>query len=160
MVKGLKMKFINNQIDKAYAKLRPFPGATLRQLNYYVTPTLLYDSPDTVILHAGCNEINNKNMPCDVIASNIINLANECQKNGVREVAISSLIVRNNYRLNRKAKQVNGLLFEKCKDEGLCFINNDNIDKSHLYKEDGLHLVESGKDILASNFIDFLASSY
>jgi len=159
MVKGIKMKFLNNQINGGFAKLRPFPGASIHQLNYYVTPTLLDDTPDTLILYAGCNDINDINMDCGMIASNIIKLAKVCRLNGVKDVAISSLIVRKNYHLNRKVKQVNQLLFEKCKDEGLCFINNDNIDSSQFWK-DGLHLLESGKDILSSNFLDFLTSSY
>jgi len=159
MVKGINMKFINNQLNNAFAKLRPFPGATIRQLHHYVLPTLTDDTPDTLILHAGCNDINDRNMLSETIASNIISLAKICRQNGVNEVVISSLIVRRNYHLNKKVKEVNKLLFEKCKGEGMCFINNDKIDLSNLWK-DGLHLVESGKDILSSNFLDFLTSSY
>jgi len=153
------MKFINNQLNNGYTKLRPFPGETIRQLNYYVTPTLIDETPDTLILHAGCNDINNKNMATDTIASEIIRLANVCRQNGVKEVAVSSLIVRKNYYLNRKVKEVNDLLFEKCKDAGLSYINNDNIDVSYLW-QDGIHLLESGKERLSSNFLDFLTTSY
>ena len=43
------------------AGVRPFPGATVKQLHHYVTPTLIDDAPDTMIIQDGCNDVSNKN---------------------------------------------------------------------------------------------------
>ena len=35
--------------------------------------------------------------------------------------------------------------------EGYCYVNNDNITRANLFK-DGLHLLDTGKQILTDNF--------
>ena len=41
-----------------------------------------------------------------------------------------------------------------CDVEGYFYINNNNIPQSELFKvKDGLHLLDSGKNILAENFV-------
>ena len=44
---------------------------------------------------------------------------------------------------------------EKCVLNGFGFISNDNISRTHLWK-DGIHLEDLGTNILAGNFVDFL----
>ena len=39
-----------------------------------------------------------------------------------------------------------------CNIEGYCYVNNDNITRANLFK-DGLHLLDTGKQILADNFV-------
>ena len=39
---------------------------------------------------------------------------------------------------------------------GVCYVDNRNIRRKYLWK-DGLHLVESGKVILANNFLSYLS---
>ena len=39
-----------------------------------------------------------------------------------------------------------------CSKLGICYVDNRNIRREHLWK-DGLHLVQSGKVILANNFL-------
>ena len=46
-----------------------------------------------------------------------------------------------------------------CRENGFCFINNDNILEGNLYK-DRLHLLEVGKPILANNFINCINNYY
>ena len=41
MVKGIRMKVVNSQLRNSLAKLRSFPGATLKHLKYYVVPSLI-----------------------------------------------------------------------------------------------------------------------
>ena len=50
---------------------------------------------------------------------------------------------------------MNDSLREKCVLNGFGFISNDNILKTHFWK-DGIHLKDLGTNILASNFVDFL----
>ena len=49
---------------------------------------------------------------------------------------------------------VNNILKRVCKLNGLGFIDNSNICAKNLF-EDGLHLNDDGKVILANNFICF-----
>ena len=44
MVKGIKMKEVNSQLRNLFAKLKSFPGATLKHLRYYIVPSLI-DEP-------------------------------------------------------------------------------------------------------------------
>ena len=39
-----------------------------------------------------------------------------------------------------------------CNIEGYCYVNNDNITRANLFK-DGLHLLDTGKQILADNLV-------
>ena len=40
-----------------------------------------------------------------------------------------------------------------CRENGFCFVNNDNISEENLYQVK-LHLIEADKRILANNFIN------
>ena len=55
------MKEVNSQLRNSFAKLRSFPGATLKHLKYYIVPSLIDEIPDRIILHGRCNDVNNKN---------------------------------------------------------------------------------------------------
>ena len=57
--------------------------------------------------------------------------------------------------LTRLIRQVNDRLREQGILNGFGFICNDNISRTHLWK-DGMHLEEIGTSILAGNFVDFL----
>ena len=50
---------------------------------------------------------------------------------------------------------VNNILKQVCKLNGLGFIDNSNICSEHLF-DDGLHLNDNGKVILANNFMNVL----
>ena len=51
--------------------------------------------------------------------------------------------------------QVNDSLREQCVLNGFGFICNDNISRTHLWKN-GIHLEDLGTNIPAGNFVDFL----
>ena len=72
---------------------------------------------------------------------------------GVNEIFISSLTVRN--RFQAKIDKINHLLRQKAAYFPYKFIDNNNIDKTHLSK-DGLHLRREGTIILANNFLNAL----
>ena len=50
---------------------------------------------------------------------------------------------------------VSTMLMNRCKDYGLVYIDNNNIEVGFL-AQDGLHLNKIGKSCLASNFINFI----
>ena len=49
-------------------------------------------------------------------------------------------------------KKVNEKITDMCKKNGIVFIDNGNISNMDIY-QDGLHLLERGKCLLANNFI-------
>ena len=49
-------------------------------------------------------------------------------------------------------KKFNEKIVDMCKKNGLVFIDNGNISNMYLY-QDGLHLLERGKYLLAKHFI-------
>ena len=51
MVKGIRMREVNSQLRNSFAKLRSFPGATLKHLKHYIVPSLIDETTDRIILH-------------------------------------------------------------------------------------------------------------
>ena len=51
--------------------------------------------------------------------------------------------------------RVNTILMNRCKNYGLGYIDNSNMEVRSL-AQDGLHLNEKGKSCLANNFINFI----
>ena len=149
------MKDVNSQLRNSFAKLRSFPGATLKHLRHYIVSSLIEETPDRIILHGGCNDVNNKNSAPEKIANEIADMAILCRDYGVNDVFISAMICRRGKFLNGKVKRVNFLLKQICEENGYFFIDNSNIEFRDLWK-DGIHLLESGKTKLAENLIYFL----
>ena len=140
-------------------KLRSFPIATLKHLKYYIVPSLIDETPGRIILHGGCNDVNNKNSTPEKIANEIADMKILCCDYGGNDVFISAMICRRGNVLNGKLKHVNFLLKYICEENGYFFIGNSNIEIRDLWK-DGIHLLESGKTKLAENITYFLSNSY
>ena len=159
MVKGIRMKEVNSQLRNSFAKLRSFPGATLKHLKYYIVPSLIDETPDRIILHGGCNDVNNKNSTPEKITNEIADMAILCCNYVVNDIFISAMLCRRGKFLNGKVKHVNFLLKFICEKNGYFFINNSNIEIRDLWN-DGIHLSESSKTKIAENFIYFLNNPY
>ena len=159
MVRDIRMKEINSQLRNSFAKLRPFPGATLKHLKYYIVPSLIDETPDRIILHWECNDANNKNSTLDKTANEIGDMAILCRDYGVNDIFISVMICRRGKLLNRRVKSVNFLLKHFCEENLYFFIDNNNTEIRDLWK-DGINLLESSKTRLAENFTYFLSNSY
>ena len=67
---------------------------------------------------------------------------------------MSSILPEKNIALTRLIRQVNDSLREQCVLNGFGFISNDNISRTHLWK-DGIPLEDLRTNILAGNFADF-----
>ena len=155
MVKGIRRKEFNSFLKKCNTRFRPFIGATIKQMETYVKAIIQDDTPDVVILHIGCNDISNKNMSANDIAEGIINIGRYCKEHNVNNVTISSLICRSQKHLQHRVNAVNTMLMNRCKNDGLGYIDNSNMDVGFLVQI-GLHLNEIGKSCLANNFINFI----
>ena len=152
MLKGIQRNDFNSNLNKCSARFRPFIGATLKQMETYVKPTLTDDTPDVLILHIGCNDVGNRNLTDNDIAEWIVKIGKYCKESGVNYVFISSLVCRAQFTLDKKVKSINNILKNICLENGLGFIDNKNICTDDLY-EDGMHLNDDGKIKLAKNFI-------
>ena len=94
MVKGIRMKEVNSQLRNSFAKLRPFPGATLKHLRYYIVPSLIDRTSDRIILHGGCNDVNIKNSTPEKTANEIADIAILYRDYFFNDVFISAMICR------------------------------------------------------------------
>ena len=136
--------------------MKCFPGATSRHLTHYVVPTLDEKFFDTAIIHVGINDMLNDcgKRKQDELCNNIIRIIKLCEDSGISRILISGLVQSSKVSPD-VIDQVNKSLKEICLTNDLVFIDNSNIFSTNLYK-DGIHLLESGKVVLARNFISCL----
>ena len=94
-------------------------------------------------------------MSANDIAEGIINIGRCCKKYNVNNVTISSLVCRSQKHFQHRVNAVNTMLMNRCKNYGLGYIDNSNIEVDFL-AQDELHLNERGTTCLANNFINFI----
>ena len=73
------------------------------------------------------------------------------KEHGIEEIIISSLVVTEGIDPNLLAR-ANVSLYNMCRENGFRFVDNSNISVDNLFK-DKLNLLDSGKTILANDFI-------
>ena len=135
-----------------------FSGANIKQLDYYIVPMLVDETPQAVVIHIGSNDITDskiKQINLDDLAQRIIDIGLKCRSYGVHNIAISSILVRSSICLNQIILKVNNILKVLCATNGLNFICNDEIGREMVSK-DGLHLTNDGIAMLADNFTKYL----
>ena len=151
--KGIRMRRFNNYLKSNTAQMKCFPGASSKDLAYYVIPTLEKMSFDQALIHVGVNDfLNDDTLSHQIFLQNISSIAQKCKEKGVSEIIISSMVITERVNANIIV-EANESLRNFCRQNGFYFIDNSNIGTSKLYR-DKLHLLESGKDILGKNFID------
>ena len=154
-----KERFKKN-VDGANVYFKCFSGANTKQLDYYVVPTLVDERSDSVIIHIGSNDItksNYNNVNVEDLAKKIINIGVKCKAYKVSNIAITSILVRSDPKVNQVIKQVNRLLQVLCKTNNFYFICSNAIDNTFLWKE-RLHLTYEGISKLYDNFLEYLTS--
>ena len=147
---------------------KTFPGATTHDLSeFYMLPTLKNNTPDTVIIHIGANDLLNKGTRdggatsnvIDDISNDIIKCGKVCAAHGVNNICISSVLPFRGRLTNSTINYINDKLAKLCRENSFDFLLNDNIIYDHsksLYYHDGIHLNEAGRDILMDNFSTYL----
>ena len=150
--KGIKMKELNRHVHSGNAKMYCFPGATSTQLLHYLDINL-DNTTDTVILHIGINDLL-QGMTDNIInnlMNNIEQMVEKCRSFGIKRVFLSGITVTMRITCPNLEK-VHNQLVSLCQKLEIAYIDNRNIIGAHLYN-DGLHLLDTGKQILAKNFI-------
>ena len=110
-----------------------------------------------MIIHIGFNDITHNTIDqIDVkdIVNRIINIGKKYSSYGIKEI-ISSIFIKNQFKLTRIITQVNDLLRDEWKRNNIEFISNDMITGDVLWRDD-LHLNNDGTYIFASNLVEFL----
>ena len=133
-------------------------SANTKQLDYYRVTTLVDETPQAVVIHIGSNDITEskiKQINVDDLAQEIIDIGLKCRSDRVRNIAISSILVRSSFRLNQIILKINNILKALCATNGFNFICNDKIGREIVWK-DVLHLTNDGTAMLADNFTKYV----
>ena len=127
-------------------------GAKITAIKDQLTPPLQHTAYDSVIIHAGKNDLN-ESKPEDVIKG-LTEMAEEAIKIRSIKVSVSELISQRDENANEKIMHINHTIKAVCVSRGWLFIDNARIKVEHLKnKNKGIHLNGDGVKILASNFI-------
>ena len=135
------------------AKLQCFPGATSNQLLHYLDVNLQDNNTESVILHVGVNDVLQDSTETNInnFFNNVQEMVKKCRSYNVKNVFISGIVYTE--RINGKSlENIHDKMVSLCSKLNLRYIDNRNINANQLFK-DRLHLMESGKTILANNFI-------
>ena len=92
------------------------------------------------------------------IGKNLRSMVEKCYTYGIKNVFISGLVYTKRIGLPVLEK-THEMIVHLCNKLGICYVDNRNIRREHLWK-DGLHLLESGKVILANNFLSYLSKCF
>ncbi|XP_028415956.1 uncharacterized protein LOC114539518 [Dendronephthya gigantea] len=151
MVKMLQPAKLSRSAGKKI-QVKTFPGAKIADMEHYVQPTLR-TKPNTIILHVGTNDIQNKK-PEELAAEAKALCQGIVKRNPTCEIAISEIVKRQDPMLNTKIHETNKLLSNLCEESNWYFIDHSNINTRHL-NGSGLHLNRQGTALLAKNYINF-----
>ena len=154
--RSLRLREFNYWFHKVYAQLKSFPGGTSKELLQYVEPTVTNEKFDDALLHVGVNYLLNDESQGSVqnLLDNLKQIGLKCKSPGVKRILISGIAVSNRL-ASVYISSVNHHISNICQDNSFVFIDNNSIPTSSLFR-DGLHLLEIGKRILATNVIDNL----
>ena len=165
--RGMKMKNLNEKINGGRMHLKAFRGAKCWQLDHHVIPSLKEYHYDGAIVHVGINDLLRcknererliaiKNLP-----DNVMKITKTCQNYNIRKIFISE--IQTNKKIDVNIVDINQKLKEICLQNNFEFIEHRLITPDHLWT-DGIHLLDSGKEILGNNFVDsindFLEENY
>lgn len=124
-------------------------GGEIAAVIYQFIPSLQHTSYDSVIIHAGKNDLNEP-QPEDIIKG-LTEMAEEAIK--IRpsiKVSVSGLINKRDENAKEKIMHINHAMKAVCACRGWLFIENARIKIEHL-KNKGIHLNGDGVKILALN---------
>ena len=94
------------------------------------------------------------------LEKNLRCVVDKCHTYGVKGVFISGLIYTTRTEQGLPVlERTPEMIVHFCYRLGVCYVDNRNIRRKDLSK-DGLHLVESGKVILANNFLSYLSKCF
>ena len=132
--------------------MKSFLGAKARQLNHY-TILLLDDSTyDASVIHIYVHDLLSNVEPTNNLCKDIDRYWFKVQKSYIGMIFVSTLAYSS--KVNPASiQQWNGLLFDECRRNCFKFVDNGSVSETDLWT-DRIHLIESGKGIIANNLIN------
>ena len=115
-----------------------------------------------MVVQCGGNDLptpRNNPVPVEQIAEHIIECGDICRNHGVRDVLIGGVPTRAKNYLQERCVELNVVLKRMCEERNYTFIDNSNINSSHLHN-DGVHLSNEGSELLLSNYLFYLNSIF
>ena len=112
-------KFRKKLAKRFYFKC--FSGANTKQLNYCIVLTLVDETPQTVAIHIGSNDItkmNYKAMNVQNLAQGITHIGLKCKSHRANRISILSILTRSGVQLNQVIGKVSDLLKSLCVTNG------------------------------------------
>ena len=139
--------------DKKYlVKVRPYGGATSEDVIDFVKPSVR-KKPDHMLIHVGTNDLTNK---VDTIKQSKTIIKYIKENSPTTQICMSSITIRADKKgLDSTITKINNDLMKFCKNNDIAFIDNSNVNSSHLSRKK-LHLNQKGLSVLANNFITYL----
>ena len=143
----------NSCINGANVQLKSFPGCKTIQLDHHTIPILQGQYYDAAGIHVGINDLLNSSSKksVDEICDDIIKIALRCRSHNIATIFISSIAYSTKVNL-QLIPNLNDLLYNACTKYVFHFVDNNAVSKCDPWK-DGIHLLETGKVIIANNFI-------
>ena len=143
--------------NKQNVAVKSFSGATVEDMKDFLRPTIPRQPDKLHGIHVGTNNIRSST-PQD-IADEITEVAQQFkQESRNTKIVISSLITRSdNPEFTNKVKETNIALKLNCEENNWSFIDNSNLNNSHLNHR-GLHLTREGSAPLQTNIGNKLKS--
>ena len=109
------------------------------------------DKPDTMLIHIGSNDMvsfKQNGLNVKDVFPKIIDVGLYCREYSVKEVIISSVLVKQNFQLTGIIRQINDLSSEYCVSNNFHYLTNDNSSKKIMER-----CYSDVNNILAENFI-------
>ena len=128
-IRRIKRNLFNNSLYEGKAQVNGFSGGNIKRLDLGRRSTRYCDHSYRIqcITHNTVDQIDAKD-----IVNRIINTGKKCLSYGVKEVIISSIFIKEQFKLTRIIRQVNALLRDECKRKNFQFIINDNVTREVL----------------------------
>ena len=147
----------NNNYCYGDVRFHEFKGKKGKDIVKYMEHHLEEESPHTVVLVAGGNDLPNRDLPMTEIAkvaNHLIEGGVKCKEQfGVTEVLVSSVLPRSHSDFQGNRHRMNNVLRNRCEEEGLKFIENEDIVLRPHGHRDGVHLNEDGSELLHRNLL-------
>ena len=113
-----------------------------------------------MLIHIGNNDIipsKQHNLNVNDVVQRITNTGSYCKECGVKDVIISSILVKRNFHLTRIIRQIKDLFKEHYVSNNFHCLTNDNLSGQNLWN--CIHLNNVGNNILLENFTPYLNES-
>ena len=161
MMQRIRKREFCKHLKNTWGQIKTFPGANSRYLHHHMLPFILEECPDTLVVHGGTNDLQNRDKTAEQIADDLINIGHTAKSLGVADVIFSSLVIRKDgVAINHKRNAVNEILKDKVSFNNFIFIDNNDINLEDINDKDKVHLYESGSIKLANNILKVLNDSH